>query len=112
MAFEHSLTHHHVLEGSGLGTGSYATHIPFLFLEIHLFLGFDLAPKSNRPPSALKQNQPKILHLSRVTLGPYGLSCPNATAATAAATIRLHTYPAPLLPGCYVSHKISLRQRP
>lgn len=105
MGFEHSLTHHHVLEGSGLGTGSYATHIPFLFLEIHLFLGFDLAPNSNRPPSALKQNQPKIIHLSRVTFRPYGLSCPNATEATAAAIIRLCTYPASLLPECYVSQK-------
>lgn len=60
----------------------------FLFLEIHLFLGFDLASSSNRPPSALKPNQPKIIHLSRVTLRPYGLSCPNVTeAATAAITM-------------------------
>ena len=78
---------------------------PFLFLEIHLFLGFDLAPNSNRPPSALKQNQPKIIHLSRVTFRPYGLSCPNVTEVTAAAIIMLYTYPASFLPEYYVSYK-------
>ena len=71
----------------------------------------DLAPNSNRPPSALKQNQPKIIHLSRVTFRPYGLSCPNVTEVTAAAITMLYTYPASFLPEYYVSYKSFIKTK-
>lgn len=86
-------------------TGSSITHILSFFWKYTCFLGFGLAPNSNRPSSALKQNQPKITHLSRLTFRPYGLSCPNVTEATAAAIIILYTYPASFLPEYYVSYK-------